>query len=512
MRRYILYVGSEEQLQLTRASLSRLGAHPHQDSEVKNDGFQLKHKQLPNLELIIHLHNENSSISAHLQKNPIDLMIYDERKGFEAIQALHKIRDDILNLSRLWGPDFQLPMGRILAILEDTPDSAHRSFVLGRDHVRDVIAGPKSMTPILLWIARIFQNDLKPEENKVGLALSGGGVEGFLFQVGCLYALSQSLKERSITHQIDFSSGMSAGSILTTLLGAGLPIEEVVKSIRGQPSLLPPLRGKDLYDIAGKNIAKHVFKNTFGRQSLQLSQWPNKAFQSIPTGLFEGNVIRKYIQQTLQKLGCEDSFHLLKNPCFVGATDHDTFEHTVFGLDPWMDVPVSEAVRASCAIPPFFTPVSLGGRFFIDGQITKTCNLELLVRQGCRLILIVDPVQPYTHIEAGTTERQGGGFSLIQTIKTLIYTRFQQTLIHLTERYPDVDFVVFQPWEECAELMSGSPMKYRLQQKLVDFAYQGTLRRLRERHHVYHEKFSKYSFSLIDQQSLLETERKGILL
>jgi predicted acylesterase/phospholipase RssA len=184
----------------------------------------------------------------------------------------------------------------------------------------------------------------------------------------------------------------------------------------------------------------------------------------------------------------------------------------VFGLTPWDKVPIHEAIRASCALPPVFTPAIIQERSFLDGQITKTCNLELVIKRGCNLVFIIDPLVPYTPSDMGEVEALGGVFTLIQTIKTLVHTRFRIFLRHITERFPQVDFIVLQPLEECAKAMAGSPMKYRLNPHLIELAYKTTLSRLRERHTIYEVKMEKHGFCLASPRELLEWERTGLAL
>ena len=85
-----------------------------------------------------------------------------------------------------------------------------------------------------------------------------------------------------------------------------------------------------------------------------------------------------------------------------------------------------------------------------------------MVSNGCRLVIIVDPLKPFATEVPGAVDKEGGIFTLIQTMKALVYSRFATTLSHITDRFPDVDFIVFQPDEETTRIMSGSPMRYKI--------------------------------------------------
>ncbi len=231
-------------------------------------------------------------------------------------------------------------------------------------------------------------------------------------------------------------------------------------------------------------------------EGLSAKAWGKKLLRLIPTGFFKGESASAYFEQAIQSFGGATRIDELENDLFIGTTDQDSFESVVFGSRGWRDIKIIDAVRASCALPPFFTPVQIKDRHFIDGQITGSCNRTQVVKSGCRLVILIDPLRPYTAPIPGTIDQYGGVFSIIQIIKALVYSRFRQTLEHVTERYPDVDFIVFQPDEDCAELMAGSPMRYSLRTQIIDLAIRGTLRRLRNRNAVYAAKFAKYGFQL----------------
>jgi hypothetical protein len=107
----------------------------------------------------------------------------------------------------------------------------------------------------------------------------------------------------------------------------------------------------------------------------------------------------------------------------------------------------------------------------------------------------------------GSVDKKGGYYALVQTIKALVYTRFHSVLSHLTERYPDTDFIVFQPDEEVAQLMAGSPMRYRIRTQVIHMAYKQTIRQLRERHKVYTAKLLKYGMHLASLEKIKDIER-----
>jgi predicted acylesterase/phospholipase RssA/CheY-like chemotaxis protein len=504
---HVLFVAAPTQIAETKHALARLGAKEHGEKSSVSEAYQLKHPLLDKLTLNIHLISDLDAITPHLRRNPVDLLIYDERAGgIEATEALRKIRDDMTAFAALWGPDFLFPMSRVVAILGDEHNEAQRAFELGRVQVRDVIIAPKNTAQVLRWLQRVLTEGIVRSE-RVGMGLSGGGLEGFLYQVGVLHALHKGMSGRSL-RTIDVYSGISSGSICAALMAGNVPTAEVIRAMHGKSDVLPPMTGSLLFDVAVSTIGKRLVNQSITWAGLDPNKWAKKLMQSVPTGLFKGEALKNYFKEALIHYGREDKFDENGPELYIGATDQDTYEHVTFGKGTWSNVAISDALRASCALPPFFTPTMVNGRWFIDGQVTKTVNLELLVERECGLIFIIDPMRPHATLIPGSVDKRGGVYAIIQTIKALVHTRFQSALTHLTERYPDVDFLVFQPDEECAHLMAGSPMRYRIRTQIVTAAYRHTLRQLRERHAIYSAKLSRFGFELKSQDELMDLERR----
>ena len=507
MRQHIAYICSADQAQRAQDVMKRLSAKDISPATSNATCFELKHALLENLILQINFITELNAISSHLRQNPVDLLIYDERgpKGVQAQKAIPLIKTDVSALAELWGPDFLFPMSRVVAVVEENNPRARRIFDLGALKIRDILINPSSTAHVLRWIKDVLSHGILRKE-KVGMALSGGGIEGFLYQVGALYALEQALEKKSL-QSCKVVSGVSSGAIAGALFASGLPIQEVIRSLHHKSDLLPPMTSATIFDLAGTEISKRVIKQSLQWKGTSARKWLNDTLRSIPTGFFKGENLEEFFRVAFESMNKKDSFQDMQAELFIGGTDQDSFEHVIFGQEPWDGVKVSEALRASCALPPVFLPKKVNGRYFIDGQVTRTCNLELIVNKGCRLVIIINPLKPHGSAIAGSTDQEGGLHSMIQTIKALVSSRFESTLKHLAERYPDVDFVVFEPDEECAELMSGSPMRYKIRTQVIKLAYKATLRTLRERHQVYSVKFGKYGMKLASPEMLKTLEQ-----
>jgi NTE family protein len=72
----------------------------------------------------------------------------------------------------------------------------------------------------------------------------------------------------------------------------------------------------------------------------------------------------------------------------ITAVDAETGEATVFDRDA--DVPLADAVAASCAVPIVWPPITIKGRRFIDGGVRSATNADLAI--GCDRVVVLAPV------------------------------------------------------------------------------------------------------------------------
>src|SRR5213076_2749853 len=119
--------------------------------------------------------------------------------------------------------------------------------------------------------------------------------------------------------------------------------------------------------------------------------------EGLPSGLYSGSGIEKYVRTVLNDPDRSDDFRMLENELYIAATDLDTCERIVFGAEDWDDVPISTAVRASTALPMVYKPVRVRERELMDGGIVSTTNVDIAVEAGAKFIIVVNPLVPYVN-------------------------------------------------------------------------------------------------------------------
>src|SRR5262249_20163560 len=153
---------------------------------------------------------------------------------------------------------------------------------------------------------------------------------------------------------------------LGALLANGLSPREIAEGLQRGSARLDRITRRDIFDPNFGELGRRALG--FMRDVVGLGEARNPIsalYRALPAGAFAGNALREYLRKQLARPGMSDSFDGLRRPLFVGATDQDTSQAVVFGEAGWRGVPVHRAVRASCALAPFFTPEKLGGRYYI---------------------------------------------------------------------------------------------------------------------------------------------------
>jgi NTE family protein len=367
--------------------------------------------------------------------------------------------------------------GRALAVVDVSEGAVAVARVAGERRLAEVLIAPDAPRVVQALRARLAHD----RSGRVALCLAGGGIEGLLYELGVLRALDEFLPGRGVV-DIDLFYGISAGSILAALLANGVGPAEIAEGLRRGTPRLDRIRRRDLFDPNLGELTRRLgglLGALVGRGDARSAG--SAAYRAIPSGIFAGDGLTRYLRRQLQRPGMSDSFQRLRRPLFVGATDQDTHEAVVFGEPTTAEVPVHQAVRASCALVPFYTPERIGERYYVDGAFTRTTNMRVAARHGATLVLLVDPLVPVRVDQPGYVHKRGGVFGAMQGLKCLINGRFDKAEGAIRETYPHVAFHLFRPEGDEMKILSGSPMKFLYREEVEHLAYERTRRRLLER-------------------------------
>jgi predicted acylesterase/phospholipase RssA len=356
---------------------------------------------------------------------------------------------------------------------------------------------------------------------KIGLALAGGGPLGAMYEIGVLMALDESLDGLEL-NDLDVYVGVSAGSFITAGLANQLTPAEIFRlfienkatdkktgalkpEVFLRPAfreyfrrarMLPPLVVRALLTYASQKIRRPF-------RSAALESFAPIA-RALPTGVFDNDGIRRFLQRTFSQAGRTDDFRKLKPKLFSIATDLDTGESVRFGGPGQDHVPISRAVQASAALPGLFPPVEIDGRYFVDGALKKTLNASVALEEGAELVLCVNPLVPF---DANHARRRGkqpmeklveGGLATVlsQTFRAIIHSRMHVGLQKYVTQYKDRDVVLFEPAKDDAEIFFTNLFSYATRKRVCEHAYQRTREDLLKRRHTLEPLLAKYGVTI----------------
>jgi len=205
---------------------------------------------------------------------------------------------------------------------------------------------------------------------KIGLVLSGGGAKGFA-HIGVLKVLEE------LNMPIDYISGTSMGSIIGAFYAMGYSateIERLVLSQNWETVLSDKISRRYIHVKDKSNLDRYVISFPIKPKGIQ-----------IPAGIVQGQNIINLFERSTIEFHNQNDFRKFPIPFVCIATDLETGDAVV--LDKGN---ISQALRASMAIPTVFTPVEIDGHLLADGGMINNFPVEEVVKMGADIVIGVD--------------------------------------------------------------------------------------------------------------------------
>ncbi|MDE0160780.1 MAG: patatin-like phospholipase family protein [Acidimicrobiaceae bacterium] len=226
----------------------------------------------------------------------------------------------------------------------------------------------------------------------VGLVLSAGGAAAEAWHAGVVRALHEVTGWDA--RSADLMLGTSAGAITGLCLRAGIPPADLYAHRRGEPV---SDEGQAVIDRVVTPYSEGRSERDWteqGPQSPTLAAralWP--PWQARPlhaaVGLLpRGTRTTEALQQRMAELHPQpwpaDRF-------WVPVVRLSDGERVVLGRDD-LQATAAEAVRASCAVPVLFEPVTVDGQRYIDGGLHSYTNADLMGPPAFDLVVVSSPM------------------------------------------------------------------------------------------------------------------------
>ena len=204
------------------------------------------------------------------------------------------------------------------------------------------------------------------------IVLRGGGAKGFT-HLGAI----QELYKMGIFQNIEMIAGTSVGAIAAFIFSTGWPMEKIKETIFSVN--LEKLTSSDSVmssvPVLGSIIEPILEMSNFGHnygihKATGIYNW----FKTIAKEVTGNELITFKEWHNLKvehpELGLKD---IIIEACNVNTQFNEIFSYTTENSD----VPIVDAVRASMAIPFYFTPWQIKGCLYVDGGMQKSCPTEV---------------------------------------------------------------------------------------------------------------------------------------
>jgi NTE family protein len=358
----------------------------------------------------------------------------------------------------------------------------------------------------------------RPRRDKTALVLGGGGFTGGVYEIGALRALDL-LAVNSTVNNFDVYVGTSAGAFIAALCANDVTPEEMRRVVTGQgkatfkdidisdllrPNLVEFARKGALMPLRALSLARSLLSQPGGTSLMDVVMGMADA---LPSGLYTGAGIERYLQEVLSEPGRTDDFSQLDNELYLTATDLDTCERVVLGVGATSDVPISTAVRASGALPMVYAPVNVNGRDLIDGGMVSTTNLDIAIEAGAKLVVVINPLVPFVNDFSNTvTTLQGRrpqrvsdmGFAQIgyQSFKLLAHQRLHELAKGWEQRYPGVDIVLIEPEASDRLMFQTSMMSFTSRVEIARHGFESVTKQLAGEYERYRDVAERHGLEI----------------
>jgi predicted acylesterase/phospholipase RssA len=333
----------------------------------------------------------------------------------------------------------------------------------------------------------------RPSSGRLALALAGGGPLGAFYELGALHALSEAVEGRELT-DLDVYVGVSSGSLIaaglangfdTTALGAMFINDQSTLFPFSPAILLQPALGEYLRRLGRLPQVLAGFVRQCARDPLG-GGWQasiGTLGRLLPTAAFDNRPLLRHLQAMFSAAGHTDDFRKLRAQLLVVATNLNTGESMHFGAPGHDRVPISRALLASAALPGLYPAVEIGGQQYVDGALIRTMHASLALEAGCDLVICINPLVPFDASRVRSERhadlsREGLPAVLMQTFRSLIYSRMKVGMATYGARFPAADTLLLEPDRHDERLFFANIFRYADRQRLADHAYQRTRRDL----------------------------------
>jgi NTE family protein len=331
----------------------------------------------------------------------------------------------------------------------------------------------------------------------IALFLPGGGAAGAMYQIAALAALEDAVAGLN-ANEFDLFMGASSGASVAAALAGGREVRRIYRALLDPADVYFPLERKHILKMdlgewgrAATTVVSALRKGMASALSRSPAQSPlalweelDRLYDSLPAGIFSLDRYERFFADRLARRGVPNSFSALPKALRIIAHDLDLGREVLFG-DPGYDhVPLTRACTASMALPPFFSPVCVGNRYFIDAGAAQVRVLEAAARAQARALVIVNPMVPVStnavptgHGERPSLRDKGAMWVANQAHRVSMHALLTETIERL-RRETRMQVILIEPDPTDTLLFMYNPASFAARRAILEQAYRTTRERV----------------------------------
>ena len=347
---------------------------------------------------------------------------------------------------------------------------------------------------------------------KIALCLPGGGAAGAIFQIGALAALEDTL-EGADAGGFALYVGSSGGASVAAALAGGLPVQRIYRAFLDPADVYFGLERKHLLRIdlgewrrvlpaliaavgeGASGLGGLVGRGTVPPPSALLWDKLEKLSEALPAGLFTLDTYERFLEDFFIRRGVPNSFFAMKRPLRILAHELDTAELTLFGSESASSASVTRACTASMAIPPFFSPVKVEDRYYMNPGAGQVVHVEVAIAEDADVMVVINPLVPL-RVNGSRSPAEAGGLrdrGMLAIINQATRIGSSRSLRDQCRRAVEQGKSVLLIEPDLAEgnLLLGNPSSMDVRRRILEYAYRHTRAVLLRAFEDGHEAFAR---------------------
>jgi len=352
----------------------------------------------------------------------------------------------------------------------------------------------------------------------LSLVLAGGGITGAMYEFGALQALDHFFAGSFRVNDFDIFVGTSGGAVVAALTANRVPPGDVGRAIIHNTDSPLNFKQDDILEIDWREFKGSLLKAVkmipalfrYYRRNPKLFSIARALYaleENMPPGLYSLDKYQAYLKRLLTRPGSLNSFEDLGRELYIPAIHLDTGDRILFGTPGWRDVPISDAIAASSALPLYFQPITLKGLDFVDGGVATVAHVDMPIERGSRFLVLINPIIPLRN-DPGTVSiptfsghcarirEKGITFVVDQTQRISAREKLALGLERFRAHHPESRIFLIEPPSTDSFMFMENILNYGSRVGMLNYGYRSTARQLRAHFDAYRQAFAAYDIDV----------------